>query len=519
MKTLKKIKGLILVASLICLSGCSSDDDVNSEDSTDQTEALEVTITETNASGTPEGDVSSIGADEDDLVENASFEYTVKIDFSENAATISNPVSGNGVEVTQEEGKVTVVSAVSGVAYEISGSTNDGALKIYSDKKFKLSLKDASITNNEGPAINVQSSKTVFVILEGENAVSDAASYSNIPEDEDAKAAFFSEGQLVFSGTGSLNVAGKYKHGIVSDDYIRVRSGEINITEAVKDGIHTNDYLIVDGGTLNIVASSDGIDCEEGYIIVNDGTFNLDVADDGIVASYDITDESEPDTSITPNVTINGGTFNINTFEGEGIESKGILTINDGTFEINAEDDGLNAIGNLYINGGKIYVYSNSNDAIDTNADITITGGTIIAIGSNSPEGGVDADNNTFKITGGTLLGLGGTTTKPTASVSTQNALIFDGINANTLLHIQSEDGLEALTYQIPKSVNTILYSSAKLESDVTYNIYSGGSVSNGTEFQGLYISGSYSGGTSFSKFTVNATVTQIGGAVGPGGR
>ncbi|MGJ8716471.1 MAG: carbohydrate-binding domain-containing protein [Maribacter stanieri] len=509
-------KAGILAIALAVFTSCSSDDNENETTTTTD----DIVIMSTNSTGTAEGDTDNTGADEDDLVENATFENTVQIVFSETSVTITNPVPDD-VVITQDGADVTVSSTISEVAYEVSGTTTDGMLKMYSDKKFKLSLTDLSITNNDGPAINIQSSKTIFVLLEGTNNLIDASSYSDIPDDEDAKAAFFSEGQLVFSGSGALNVAGNYKHGIASDDYIRVISGTITVSEAASDGMHTNDYIIIDGGTININASSDGMDCGEGYIIINAGTFNINAIDDGIVASYDIDDEDEPDDSITPNLTINGGEFVITTSEGEGMEAKGILTINDGTINIDAYDDGINAIGTLYINGGNTFVKSTLNDAIDSNAGITITGGTTIAISvrTDEPDGSFDTDDNLFKITGGTILGLALNTSFPTESASTQNTVIFDGISASTLLNIQSEDGTEALTYEVPYSVNTIIYSNAKLETGETYKIYTGGSVSNGTEVNGLYTSGTYSGGTdSGDSFTINSTVTQIGGELGPQG-
>lgn len=509
-------KGILLTTVLAIFMACSTDD--VDDEIVITSEAI--TITDTNTTGTAEGDTDNTGADEDDLVENATFENTVQIVFSNTSATITNPVPDD-VVITQVGANVTINSSISKVAYQISGTTTDGMLKIYSDKKFKLSLSDLSITNTNGPAINIQSSKTAFVVLEGSNDLTDASSYSNIPDDEDAKATFFSEGQLVFSGSGALNVEGNYKHGIASDDYIRVISGDITVSDAASDAIHTNDYIIVDGGTLNLTADSDGMDCEEGYIVINDGTFTINAVDDGIVASYDIDEADEPDDTITPNVTINGGELVINTSEGEGMESKGIMTINAGTININAYDDGLNAIGHLYINGGNNYVYATKNDAIDSNEGITITGGTTIAIAVrvDEPDGSFDTDDNTFKITGGTILGLGLNTSFPTASVSTQNTVIFDGISANTILNIQSNDETEALTYLVPNRVNTIIYSNAKLETGETYNIFTGGSVSGGTEVNGLYTSGTYSGGTdSGDYFTINSTVTQIGGDLGPTG-
>lgn len=477
-----------------------------------------ISISEKSISGTAEGDTDNRAEDEDDLLENSSFEYTVEIELTDTSANVINPLEGNGVDITISDGSLTVESSQSSVAYEISGSLSDGYLKFYSEKKFKLVLNSCNINNSTGPAINIQTGKTAFVVLNGNNSLFDGSSYSDVPEDEDAKSTFFSEGQLVFSGSGSLNVAGNYKHGIASDDYIRIIEGSITVSKAVKDAVHANDYIVVDDGILNLSASSDGMDCEEGYIVINDGSFVINVSDDGIVASYDIDEAEEPDDSISPYVTINGGTFEIDCSSGEGIESKSALTINGGVFEINSKDDGLNAIEELYINGGQLYVYSSSNDAIDSNGDITISGGTTIAIGSRSPEGGFDADRNTFKITGGTVLGLGGSTTSPSSSASTQNSLILGSFSGNTILHIHSESGYEALTFLMPTSASTIVYSSSKLVSNENYIIYSGGSVSDGSSFHGLYTSGTYSGGSSIgTNFTIYNKVTQLGGQIGPG--
>ena len=62
----------------------------------------------------------------------------------------------------------------------------------------------------------------------------------------------------------------------------------------------------------------------------------------------------------------------------------------------------MNASKSIVINGGNIYCYSSGNDGVDSNGTLTITGGTIVSIGTTSPEEGFDCDQNTFKITGGT---------------------------------------------------------------------------------------------------------------------
>ncbi|HEY1196566.1 carbohydrate-binding domain-containing protein [Flavobacterium sp.] len=486
---------------------CSKDNDADEDDNTVTTDNP-VTISATAAKGTSEGS-SETGANADDLLANSTFSSTVKITYNGTTATVENAVTG--VTVASSGADVTITSTVAEVAYEVTGTTTDGMLKIYSDKKYKLTLNGVSIKNNDGPAINIQSGKRAFIVLSGTNTLEDGTTYATSTEDQ--KGTFFSEGQLIFSGSGILNVAGNNKHGIVSDDYVRVQSGTINITKASSDGIHTNDAVYIDGGTLNIKASSDGIEAEEGHIIINSGNITINVADDGIVASYDT------DNTIDPYVVINGGTINITTTGtgGEGIESKSILTINDGEIYIKAVDDGINAGDAIYINGGTIVAYSTTNDGIDSNGTLTVTGGKIFAIGAKSPEEGFDCDNNTFKITGGLLIGAGGATSSPTASVSTQASAILGSGNSGTVYSVLDSDNAEVMTFKSPASFTTLLLSGSKFSSGKTYRVVTVSSVSNASEFNGLYLGGTFSNPTLSSSFTLTSMVTKIGGSTGPG--
>ena len=479
--------------------------------------------------------------DTDDLVENSEFTNTVAINLG-STLSVTNPLAGSGVTVTQDNGDVIIKSTAENVAYTLSG-TLTGGVKIYSDYKLKLTLNGVTITNSDGPAINIQSKKRIFVVLADNttNTLTDGSSYASSSEDQ--KGTIFSEGQLIFSGNGTLSVAGKYKHALSCDDYIRIRSGVINVTSAVTDGIHTNDAIIVDGGTVNINASGDGIQCDEGFIIINAGTITVNTVDDGITTSYEGTD-----TSITPYTIINGGTISITTSgasgkgiksmgdltinkgtitvttsksEAEGIESKTNLIINDGTIEVNAYDDCINAKKTLVINGGTIYCYSSTNDGIDSNGTMTITGGTIISAGSTAPEEGLDCDNNTFKITGGTIIGMGGATSTPTSSVCTQYSAIIGNVSTlNQLVRIQSSAGDEVVTFKNPRAYTTLLFSSPNLKANTSYVIYTGGSASGGTDFHGLYTNTTYNAGTQSATFTTSSIVTTIGSTSGgaPGG-
>lgn len=504
--------GLTTLLLLAVLLGCSKEkeDEIIGDDGNGEASSSIVIDSTTVSKGTAEGNTGT-AANEDDILANSTFSSTVTIAFG-NTVTITNPLAASGVSIVETNGDVVVTSSASEVEYVLSGTTTNGSVKIYSDKKYKLTLNGVNITNTDGPAINLQSGKRAFVVLNDNttNTLADGVTYTAIGT-EDMKATLFSEGQLIFSGNGSLSLKGNYKHAICSDEYVRVISGNIAITSAKSDGIHTNDAFIADGGTITMATSGDGIQCEEGYIVINNGTFNLNVVDKGITASYDA------DATIDPYLTINGGTITINSSAGEGIESKSVMTINNGTITTKTADDGLNAGTFIYINGGNIYAYSTSNDAIDSNGKITVTGGKVIAVGASAPEEGFDCDRNTFKITGGILVGVAGATSTPTASVSSQASVILGGGTLNQLISIQSADGAEALTFLVPRTFTTMLFSSPKLKVSTTYKIFTGGSVANGSSFNGLYTSGTYSGGTQSSTFTTSSLVTKVSGSIGPG--
>ncbi|MBS1919700.1 MAG: carbohydrate-binding domain-containing protein [Bacteroidetes bacterium] len=502
---LSPLSTLFICVSIFYLSACSKSDLVES--------ITPSTIDSSFTNGTAEGSTET-GYDEDDLVETSfTLSNTVTITYG-SSVSVNNPLDGNGVTITLDGNNVVVNASVVGVAYEVSGSTANGSLKIYSDKKYKLVLNGASIKSTDRPALNIQSKKTTFVVVadNSENTLADAATYTSVTSGEDAKAAFFSEGQIVFSGSGSLTVTGNYNHAIASDDYIHIRSGKLNLTSNVKDAIHANDAFIMDNGTVTLTSADDGVQVDAGHAIVNNGTLNITSVGKGITA-----DNEDEDSTVTPYVVINGGTINVTSSANEGIESKGDLTINSGNIVTKTTDDGINATDNIYINGGRIYSYATDNDAIDANGTITITGGIIVAAGAREPEASFDCDTRTFKITGGMMVGVAGATSAPSASASTIHSLVAGSGTSGQIIHIEDSNGNEVMTFKAPESFSTLIYASSKLKASTTYKIYTGGSVSSGTDFNGLYLSGSYSGGTISTTFSTTSVVTQIGGSISRG--
>lgn len=252
----------------------------------------------------------------DSLTFSSNDDSTVYITYNDSTVHVINPWQNLGVSVavTGADVVVTSNSGISDINYYLSGTTANGMFKIYSDKKLKLRLNGVNITNLDGPAINVQSTKNITVYLDDSTTskLTDGVSYSTPPNSEDQKAAFFSEGQLIFWGNGSLVINGKGndQHGLKSDDYIQVNSGNIKIASAKKDGINANDGIFINGGMINVTSTGDGIDGGENHLKITNGQITI------LSTSAD-TDALKCDSSLT----ITGGNLNITV---QGNQSKGL---------------------------------------------------------------------------------------------------------------------------------------------------------------------------------------------------
>ncbi|WEK35144.1 MAG: carbohydrate-binding domain-containing protein [Candidatus Pseudobacter hemicellulosilyticus] len=316
-----------------------------------------------------------------------SFTNSVIIKYDGTTATVTNPFSGAGVTVAVTNADVVVTSTVTDteINYVLSGKASDGSFKLYSTYKYGLILNGVSLINNDGPAINSQSGKKGSVtLLDGtNNQLVDGATYTSSTEDQ--KGSFFSEGQLVFSGAGSLRVSGLNKHAIVSDDYISITSGTIKIASAVSDGIHVNDYFVQSGGTVTINSTGDGIDVGEGYIEVNGGKLDISTSGDKAHAL-----KSETYTTLNSSQAI---LLTVAGKASKGIKTGTHCTISKGDITINTsgsayydtdEKDisapaGINCDGNLLISAGNLTIISTgaAGKGITVDGTLTIDGGTI----------------------------------------------------------------------------------------------------------------------------------------------
>ena len=410
------------------------------------------------------GDTSRILlADVDSMTFASSSANVVSIVYGGATATVDNPLENAGVAVQVAGADVTITSAagIDGITYALSGTTTDGMFKIYSDGDLALRLNGVQIANANGPAINIQAHVTISVELADgtANALTDGVTYASPPAGEDQKAAFFSEGLLIFSGSGSLLVheQGKSQHGLGSDDCIVVDDGSIVIESSVKDGIHTNAGYVQRGGSVEVVGGNDGVDAGGGPIEIAGGALTVRIpgADrDALKCSGDL-DIAGGDIDLTvggnqskglnaANVRLTGGTVTIGTSGGVVLEASGLgydpsyctavkadtLALLDGCHltitTTGVAGRGISSDGDIVMQSGELSITSSGGggayidpegvaDAyhgpcLNADGDVVLSGGTVTLSHSGSGGKGISGDGD---------LAIGTAGSSPTLHITT----------------------------------------------------------------------------------------------------
>jgi hypothetical protein len=422
--------------------------------------------------------------------------------------------------------KESVKDGINAQRVDISGGAFTARTKgdgIQGDDSVTITGGSLSIvtTADDVKAHGVKSDGNIVIGTEGGGTAPDIA----IAVYGDGSKCISADGDItVYSGALSLNTAG--------NGYWDADADEADKTTACA-GIKCDGDLLINGGLLTLVSAGTGGKgiSVDGDITINDGTINVTTTGEAYVYNS-VYDTKSKAIKSDNNLTINNGTIVIKTYAdgAEGLECEYTLAINGGLIEIDSYDDAINASGGddgrsgrILISGGRIFCNAGNNDGIDSNGTIAIMGGTVISLGATSPEEGFDCDNNTFAITGGTLIGFGGATSKPTASATTE-CTVECNVTYASLYHIEAADGTEIMTFEMPRSYNRtvcMLFGGGGMTRGTSYTLYSGGSVSGGANFHGLYSGATYTKGTAVGTFagSAYATIGTASGSPGQGGR
>ena len=476
----------ICIAFSLVITGCTASSDSTATVQTTESDTSENTVSlASNSENSLITAVSAIDTDQqftdNDLDTGYDEENATKISFD----TAGVAVSGSGAKAEDE----TVTITEEGT-YLVSGTVEDGQLIINAvdSAKVHLVLSGLTMTNNDGPCILVTGADKVFVTLADgtENTLSDAGTeYVQTDSDVNADGVIYSKSDLTFNGSGTLTINAGYKHGIVCNDDLVFTGGTYNVT-AVGKGIKANDSIRIKNGTFTINAQDDSIhtsnedDSGKGYIYICGGTFNLSAGDDGVHAATALL--------------ITGGTLTVSKSY-EGLEGDSI-DITNGEICVNSSDDGLNASSadhssdsetqaenqdspqmqdpsseadaNAYIriSGGVLYVNAEG-DGLDSNGMLYIEGGTITVDGPTQANNGALDYGTGAEITGGTVMAAGSSGMATTfGDSSTQYSVLYNfdsTLEAGTEITLTDADGTEVMSYTPSKAFSSIVFSSDEL--------------------------------------------------------
>lgn len=365
------------------------------------------------------------------------------------------------------DGSVVTITAEG--TYMLTGELR-GQIIVEADKKDKIQLvlNGANIFCRNSAALYVsQADKTFVTTVSGsENLFETTGEYVNNDE-HNIDGAVFSREDITFNGEGMLKVVSASGNGLVCKDDLVITSGSYEIT-AGKHGLEGKDSVRIANGDIVINAEEDGIhsgndeDDTVGYTYIAGGTITLTVGDDGI----------HSDTQLV----VAGGTVRV-TESYEGLEGLSI-EIAGGEIDVKSRDDGLNAVGgDILISGGKVTVDADG-DGIDSNGNLYVSGGEIVIYGpADNANGALDYDGNA-EITGGSVIALGARgmaqnfgpdSTQCSMLVSFQN-----NVKAGTTVELKDGIGKVLMSCVSAKSFNSAVFSLEDIRVGETYIVTAG---------------------------------------------
>ena len=364
--------------------------------------------------------------------------------------------------VLVEGGKTSIVSGKDGIVGETNVFVKAGDITVNTGG----GSQNAPTKVENGPGMRKQFDPNA-------SANTTATTESNTSEEESTSAKAIKAGVNIITEGGTFNID-SYEDAFHSNNNLVINSGNFNIS-AGDDGIHSDSTLTINNGNIDIVKAYEGIEGET--ITINGGEISLVSSDDGLNASGG-NDSSGVDGNTAGGPGGQGGS-----------SDTGVININGGTINVNANGDGIDSNGSIYMKDGIAIVNGPTNDGngpLDYNGTYEVTGGILIAAGS------------------------AGMAQAP-STLSTQNSIkvTLSSQTANTLIHIESENGEEIVTFAPSKQYASFVVSSAKIKTGLTYKVYVGGS-STGTAVNGLYSDGIYTKGQEIGSVAVSAAVTEI---------
>lgn len=382
--------------------------------------------------------------------------------------------------------------------YEITAKNN--AIK----GKDSVSIRDGNytLTTSEGDGIQANNTEDatkgyigidggIFTIQSGRDGIQAETNLSIQSAEMTVKTADGADSQSV--------VADESYKGMKAGGSILLASGSYTIDSA-DDSIHANDSVTINGGEISAATGDDGIHADNG-LTINDGTIIVNKSYEGLEASV---------------ITIAGGDIQVLASDDGVNAGGGSDTTDSGQFGQDSFGGGpgggdqADDSKEVVITGGTLSIDAEG-DGLDSNGNVTMSGGIVIVNGPTQGGNGALDYNGTFEITGGTLVAAGTTDMAMNVSGGTQRsvAITFDQSQAaDTLITLQDTEGNTLLSYTPSKDFQHVVISSPDLQS-ADYTLLSGGSNSE-TSVYGLYQGGSVKDASELGTLSLTDTLSNL---------
>ena len=290
--------------------------------------------------------------------------------------------------------------------YKLSGELNGGQVKILGDFKGKVEivLDNASIKTNKNFAIYSPNDTPVLIRL-----ANGSDNYIGTKDKANTllQYAIYANNTLSFTGSGSLFIDEGFLNAIGSADVLTFISGNYSLFGSAS-AISSSSCVIIRNGIYNLLTGDFAIvslNDVSGYVYIENGEFDIISKGCGIVATNEIIladgkieIESEKTAVKSKSIDVLSGEFYIKTMEDAIIavdEKKNISEAQEDTYirftggsaNINSWFDGLHSYGDLYLEGGNIYISGptrHRNYIIKYNGKIVLNGSDVIALGAST---------------------------------------------------------------------------------------------------------------------------------------
>ena len=308
---------------------------------------------------------------------------------------------------------------------------------------------------------------------------------------------------LIVGGTVSIDAA---SDGVDAANVLEVDGGEVTVS-AGDDGLHSERALQVDGGTVTVSKSYEGL--EGSTVTVNGGVIDVTSSDDGVNAAGDPTGDSSAEATDVgasgpeaaagqPEDPMGGGQAPAGdgrapedadaqapTSTGQVPAGSGGQVPADAGGQVPADAGGqapgaggdmdYDSTAQVTINGGKLTIQAGG-DGIDSNGDLTVTGGEAYVFGPASDGDGSLDFAGTGTITGGVVMCAGSSgMAQNFGDASTQGSMLVSASGqAGDAIQLVDEDENVVASCEARTSYSCVLVSAPGVESGKTYTLTCG---------------------------------------------